>query len=525
MKAEIRIQRNRMKPKRFQFIFALWIACFGLLLCGAALARGDGEPKNLPILQAWSGDYPLSQLNRLPESQRTTPVGYLGTSAVFADVWQAFKPGEKVPEVDFSKYLLVFSRNVSFYNRTSIAKIVLKDGVAEIIAIETLSAMPIEDKAAMAMAVIPREGVKFIQAGNERIPIVSSAPSADPLNATFTIERQKVRLIDGHHEKQAAPGSSAKIKTVVFGKPVYGDLDGDGDEDAALFILQAPGGSGSFYYVAAALNRNGTYRGTNGVLLGDRISLQTIQIRNGVVVANYADRRPDEPMAAPPSVGQTKYLTLKSGQLEEIKPLGQGEQVLEGWVTIGHEVRSFQPCSRKTDLWILGDSPALREIIAAHRKALPDRKRYAPLFMVLSGRYGVRPADGFGREYEGAFFATQLVQIWPKGNCKSEYIVLDSPAPGDVINSPLNVRGRARGIWFFEGDFPLLLRDSRGKVIAKGFATAKGEWMTQKFVPFEGTLKFKKPEDGSRGTLILKKNNPTDLPEHDDALEIPIFFK
>jgi hypothetical protein len=513
-----------MKPKRFPFIFALWIAFLGLLLCGAALALGDGGPENLPILQAWSGDYPISQLNRLPERQRTTSVGYLGTSAEFADVWQAFKPGEKLPEVNFKKQLVVFSRNVNFYNRTSIAKVVLKDGVAEIIAIETRSAMPIEGKVAMAMGAIAREGVKYIQAGSGKIPVFAGEAAVDPLNATYTLEGQKFRLIEGHNETQAVPASATKIETLVFGKPVYGDLDGDGYEDAALVLTHQPGGSGTFYYVAAALNRNSTYRGTNGVLLGDRISPQTIQIRNGVVVANYADRRPDEPMAAPPAVGKTKYLTLKSGQLEEIEPLGQGQQVFEGWVTIGHEVRSFQPCTPKTDLWILGDSPALREIMAAHRQALPDRKRYAPLFMVLAGRYGERPADGFGRESEGAFSASQLVQIWPKGNCKSEYLVLDSPAPGEVVNSPLNIRGRARGLWFFEGDFPLFLKDSSGKVIAKGFATAKGEWMTRDFVPFSGTLEFRKTGAGGKGSLILKKANPADLPEQDDALQILLFF-
>jgi hypothetical protein len=514
-----------MKPKRFPFIFAPWIAFLGLLLGGAALALSDSGPKNLPILQAWSGDYPVYKLNRLPEGRRTTPVGYLGSSAEFADVWQAFKAGEKLPEVDFKEQLVVFSRNVNFYNRTSIAKVVVNDGIAEIIAIETRSAMPIEGKVAMAMAVIAREGVKFIQAGSGKVPVCAGETAVDPLNATFTIEGQEICLIDGHHENQAASGSATKIETTVFGKPVYGDLDGDGYEDAAMVLTHQPGGSGTFYYVAAALNKNSTYRGMNGVLLGDRIAPQTIQIRNGVVAANFADRRPDEPMAAPPSVGKTKYLTLKSGQLEAIEPLGQGEQVFEGWVTIGHEVRSFQPCSPKTDLWILGDSPALREIIAAHRQALPDRKRYAPLFMVLAGRYGARPADGFGRESEGAFSASQLVQIWPKGNCKSEYLVLDSPAPGEVINSPLNIRGRARGAWFFEGDFPLLLEDRSGKVIAKGFAAAKGEWMTRDFVPFSGTLEFRKTGAGGKGTLVLKKANPADKPEQDDALQIPLFFE
>jgi len=132
----------------------------------------DSASNDLPILRSWSGDYPVSQLNRLPENQRTTPAGYLGTSAAFGAVWQAFKPGEEVPEVDFSKHLVLFSRNATFYNRTSIAKVTLKDGVADFLAIETRSSMPIEDKVGMAMAVIPREGVKaIIQAGGGGIPV------------------------------------------------------------------------------------------------------------------------------------------------------------------------------------------------------------------------------------------------------------------------------------------------------------------------------------------------------------------
>jgi len=71
-----------------------------------------------------------------------------------------FKPGEKVLEVDFSKHVVVFSRNVTFYNRTAILKVTLKDGVAEILVMETRSALPIEARVAMAMAVIPRAGVK-----------------------------------------------------------------------------------------------------------------------------------------------------------------------------------------------------------------------------------------------------------------------------------------------------------------------------------------------------------------------------
>jgi hypothetical protein len=72
------------------------------------------------------------------------------------------------------------------------------------------------------------------------------------------------------------------------------------------------------------------YSGTNAVLLGDRVSLQTIKIQNGMIIVDYADRRPDEPMASPASFAKTKYLAVKNGRLEEIKPLGKGERA---WVT------------------------------------------------------------------------------------------------------------------------------------------------------------------------------------------------
>ena len=73
-----------------------------------------------------------------------------------------------------------------------------------------------------------------------------------------------------------------------------------------------------------ALNANGGFRGTNAVLLGDRIAPQTIEIRDGVVIANYADRRPEESMAVLPSVGMSKYLVVKAGKLVTMEPMGKG---------------------------------------------------------------------------------------------------------------------------------------------------------------------------------------------------------
>lgn len=107
---------------------------------------------------------------------------------------------------------------------------------------------------------------------------------------------------------------------------------------------------------------------------------------------------------------------------------------------------------------------------------------------------------------------------------KHAMVRLESPLPGAVINSPLTVQGEARGPWYFEGDFPLILKDHRDNILARGVARAQGRWMTTAFVPFSATLTFTAPADG-RGQLILQKDNPSERRELDDSVVIPVGFE
>ena len=412
-----------MRLPKVLTIFGLWFAVAFLLVGGGMAA---GHQKELHIIQDWRGDYPVSGLYRLPDGQQSKGMGYLSNVLQFTKFWQMFKGGEKVPDIDFKDQIVVFSRNVTFYNRIGILKVLLRDGVAEILTMETRSAFPIEDKVGMAIAVIPRAGVKYIKSGDERTPVTEDAhgSASDPLNTTYTIEGEEITLKNGRSEVAIEPNSATKIRTFVIGKEVDGDLDGDGDEETALFLVHDPGGSGTFYYVAVALNLDGQYLGTNAVLLGDRVAPKGLQIRNGVVIAGYAKRGPHEPMSTAPSVEESTYLALDKGNLAALKPLGPDEQILEGRVIIGHEVRSFHPCTQRADYWLSGDSPALGEIMARYREALPDARPYTPLFMVLTGKFVERPCEGFGADYEAAFLATQLVGVRSEGNCSdnSEYV-------------------------------------------------------------------------------------------------------
>jgi acid phosphatase (class A) len=128
----------------------------------------DGEAE---ILQSWQGDYPVAQINLLPEKQREQAVGFIIDAKTFEKVWKAFKPGEAVPEIGFKANFVVFARNTQFYNRINIGKVKVKNGLAEVLAMETLSAMPIEDNVAMSLLLVPRQGITAIQSGDQIIPV------------------------------------------------------------------------------------------------------------------------------------------------------------------------------------------------------------------------------------------------------------------------------------------------------------------------------------------------------------------
>ncbi len=138
----------------------------------------------------------------------------------------------------------------------------------------------------------------------------------DPTNASYLVEGTVVTLVNGQAEVPAAPGSASTVRTWIFGLPAMGDLNGDGTRDAALLLVQNAGGSGTFYYAAAALATSAGAEGTNAILLGDRIAPQNISIASGTILVNYADRNAGEPMTTQPSLGVSKYFTVVGGLLE-----------------------------------------------------------------------------------------------------------------------------------------------------------------------------------------------------------------
>jgi hypothetical protein len=105
----------------------------------------------------------------------------------------------------------------------------------------------------------------------------------------------------------------------------------------------------------------------------------------------------------------------------------------------------------------------------------------------------------------------------------SDYIHITSPKSGAVIQSPLVIEGFAQGTWYFEASFPVKIVDANGTIVGRGIAQAESDWMTEKMVPFSGTITFTSKE-GTKGEIVFQKDNPSGLPQNAGELRMPIVF-
>lgn len=146
-------------------------------------------------------------------------------------------------------------------------------------------------------------------------------------DAEYVIGSERIKLVNGVAEQDSAPGSASKTITRYFGNDLIIDLNADGREDVVFLLTQETGGSGTFYYVVAALNTERGYLGSEGVFLGDRIAPQSIDRgERTIIVVNYADRAQGDDFATPPSVGKSIWLKLDTNTLQ----FGEVAQNFEG---------------------------------------------------------------------------------------------------------------------------------------------------------------------------------------------------
>lgn len=103
-------------------------------------------------------------------------------------------------------------------------------------------------------------------------------------------------------------------------------------------------------------------------------------------------------------------------------------------------------------------------------------------------------------------------------------VSVSSPKENATVAHTFTVVGQVPGAWSFEAQFPVQVRDMQGNVLGRAIGTVQGDWMTEALVPFTTSITVMASYHGP-ALLILMKDNPSGLPEHDDSITIPIVIQ
>lgn len=105
---------------------------------------------------------------------------------------------------------------------------------------------------------------------------------------------------------------------------------------------------------------------------------------------------------------------------------------------------------------------------------------------------------------------------------------IDNLSNNDRVLPEQVITGTVPGFWFFEGSFPVTLRDINGNTITTITATTTEDWMVTSNVHFTVTLPETFTYTGV-GSILFKKDDPSDgeapFNSETDQYSIPVIFE
>ena len=90
-------------------------------------------------------------------------------------------------------------------------------------------------------------------------------------------------------------GGASEDNYVLQNRVAVGDLDGDGDDDAVVHIVNFTAGTGTFHLVVPVIDDGESLVAQRTVPVGDRIVMDRISVEEGLIEVSLYDRREDEP--------------------------------------------------------------------------------------------------------------------------------------------------------------------------------------------------------------------------------------
>lgn len=126
------------------------------------------------------------------------------------------------------------------------------------------------------------------------------------------VDGSKYRLKNGLYESGEGLDNYVSLKLADL---AVGDLNNDGEPEAAVILVSNFGGSGSFYELTVLVNRGQNLEQTNSLELGDRVDIKKLAVSRGKIRIDLLTHGPDDPMCCP-SQKTTLIYGLTEGRLQ-----------------------------------------------------------------------------------------------------------------------------------------------------------------------------------------------------------------
>jgi heat shock protein HslJ len=179
-------------------------------------------------------------------------------------------------------------------------------------------------RTAAAMAALTLLAVVPACASQQQLA-ASPAPTADEVaNMDYQgIEEAggTVALRDGRWEGMpyAEGGASRPRVRIVPDSLATGDLDDDGNAEAVVLLSSSSGGSGTRSSVAVIARRDGRARNVATRLLGDRVQVRSLTVKDGLLTIDVVRAGPDDAACCPGELATYRW-TLGAAGLGDARP-------------------------------------------------------------------------------------------------------------------------------------------------------------------------------------------------------------
>ncbi len=121
---------------------------------------------------------------------------------------------------------------------------------------------------------------------------------------------------------------------VNFADGAYGDINGDGKEDAIVFLESSFGGSGTLVTMAVVMNQNGKWKNTDCIVLGDRELVNSVMIKPNQVTSDMLLHLSGEPSCCPSTPLKFTFNISQEGRILNAQTFknvsAAGSELLQG---------------------------------------------------------------------------------------------------------------------------------------------------------------------------------------------------